>query len=73
MEKENKKRFFENDTAFEKENYSEEDFDIESLKNDNTTMYGETVCTEFAWLPLDKQKENAKKFDKITKDDKKSK
>lgn len=34
---------------------------------DNVTKYGETVCTEFAWLPLDKQKENALKFDKITK------
>ena len=33
----------------------------------NTTKYGEQVCSEFAWLPLDKQKEKAKKFDKITK------
>lgn len=38
---------------------------------DNVTKYGEFVCTEFAWLPLDKQKENAKKFDKITKKNKK--
>lgn len=36
-------------------------------KNDNVTLYGEYVCTEFAWLPLDKQKENAKKFAKITR------
>lgn len=36
-------------------------------KKDNVTMYGETVCTEFAWLPLDKQKENAERFDKMTK------
>lgn len=36
-------------------------------KKDNVTLYGENVCTEFAWLPLDKQKENAEKFDKITK------
>ena len=71
MEKENKKRLFENDTIFEKENYDEEDFDIKSIKDDNTTMYGETVCTEFAWLPLDKQKENAKKFDKMTNKDSK--
>ena len=28
-------------------------------KKDNTTMFGEEVCSEFAWLPLDKQKENA--------------
>lgn len=38
-----------------------------SIKKDNTTKYGEQVCSEFGWLPLDKQKENAKKFDKITK------
>lgn len=36
-------------------------------KKDNITMYGEQVCSEFAWLPLDKQKENADRFDKITK------
>lgn len=39
----------------------------------NTTMYGEQVCSEFAWLPLDKQKENAKKLEKITKEKKKNK
>ena len=36
-------------------------------KEDNVTLYGENVCTEFVWLPLDKQKENAKHFEKITK------
>lgn len=36
-------------------------------KEDNVTKYGETVCSLFAWLPLDKQKEKANKFDKITK------
>ena len=36
-------------------------------KIDNTTKYGEQVCSEFAWLPLDKQKENAEKFEKMTK------
>ena len=25
-------------------------------KSENTTKYGEEVCSEFAWLPLDKQK-----------------
>lgn len=42
-------------------------------KKENTTKYGEEVCSEFAWLPLDKQKENAEKFAKITnkKDNKK--
>lgn len=32
----------------------------------NKTKYGEFVCTEFEWLPLDKQKEKAKRFQKIT-------
>lgn len=36
-------------------------------KKDNVTFCGENVCTQFGWLPLDKQKENAEKFDKITK------
>lgn len=40
-------------------------------KKENTTKYGEQVCSEFAWLSLDKQKENAEKFDKITKKNKK--
>lgn len=33
----------------------------------NTTKYGEFVCTEHAWLPLDKQKEQAKRLENITK------
>lgn len=37
-----------------------------SDKKENTTKYGEQVCSEFAWLPLDKQKENAEKFAEIT-------
>ncbi len=36
-------------------------------KKENTTKYGEQVCSEFAWLPLDKQKEKAEKMDKMTK------
>lgn len=36
-------------------------------RKDNTTMFGEEVCSEFAWLPLDKQKENAERLAKITK------
>lgn len=39
---------------------------MKNKKNDNITKYGEQVCSEFAWLPLDKQKENAEKFEKIT-------
>lgn len=42
-----------------------------SIKKENTTMFGEEVCSEFAWLTLDKQKENAEKLSKIT--DKKEK
>lgn len=41
-------------------------------KKENTTKYGEEVCTEFAWLPLDKQKEKADRLDKITKTRKKN-
>lgn len=37
-------------------------------KKPNTTMYGEEVCSEFVWLPLDKQKENADKLANITKE-----
>lgn len=36
-------------------------------KKDNIAMFGEEVCSEFAWLPLDKQKENAERLAKITK------
>ncbi len=36
-------------------------------KQENTTMYGEQVCSEFVWLPIDRQKENANKLNNITK------
>jgi len=39
-------------------------------KKENTTKYGEEVCSEFAWLPLDKQKEKAEKLSKVTKSEK---
>ena len=43
---------------------------MEDLENkDNKTKYGEFVCSEFKWLPIEKQKENANKLDKITKKD----
>lgn len=45
----------------------------ESNKKENSTKYGEQVCSEFAWLPIDKQKENAKRFSKITKSSKNKK
>ena len=32
---------------------------MEDLENkDNKTKYGEFVCSEFKWLPIEKQKEN---------------
>jgi len=40
-------------------------------KKQNTTKYGEFVCTEHQWLPLDKQKEQAEKLQEITKAKKK--
>ena len=33
----------------------------------NTTKYGEFVCTEYQWLPLEKQKEQAEKMANMTK------
>ena len=38
----------------------------------NVTKYGEEICTEFSWLPLEKQKENAIRFENMTKKDDKS-
>ena len=43
----------------------------EQNKKENTTKYGEEVCREFCWLPIDKQKENAERLGKITKPNKK--
>lgn len=40
-------------------------------KKENTTKYGEQVCSEFSWIPLDKQKENAEKMAEMTKKNKK--
>ena len=42
-------------------------------KKDNTTKFGEFVCTEFEWLPLDKQKEQALKMQDMTKNKKRKK
>ena len=39
----------------------------QTYKKENSTKYGEQVCSEFAWLPLDKQKEKAEKLEKVTK------
>ena len=36
-------------------------------KMQNTTKYGEFVCSFYQWLPLDKQKEQAEKINEMTK------
>lgn len=33
----------------------------------NVTKYGEFVCSEFVWLPINKQKENAKRLEEMTR------
>lgn len=37
---------------------------------EDTTKYGEFVTTYFAWVPLDKQRENVEYLEKITKKEK---
>lgn len=34
---------------------------------ENSTKYGEFICSYDVWLPLDKQKEQAEKMEKMTK------
>lgn len=41
--------------------------------SENTTKYGEFVCSEFQWLPIEKQKEQAKEFESITQNESKRK
>lgn len=40
-------------------------------KEKDTTKYGEFVCSTFHWLPIEKQKSQAKNMEKITKENKK--
>ena len=42
---------------------------VDKIK-ENTTKYGEFVCSEYQWLPLDKQKEQANKMANMTKKEK---
>lgn len=35
---------------------------------EDTTKYGEFVSSYFAWITLEKQKQNAKEMDKMTKE-----
>ena len=36
-------------------------------KKEDTSMYGEFVCSLDHWLPIEKQKENAERLNEITK------
>ena len=44
----------------------------EDKKKTNTTKYGEFVCSAYKWLPLEKQKQDAKKLEDITKKENKN-
>ncbi len=45
----------------------------ERKRKEDTTQYGEFVCSEYHWLPIEKQKEQAKRLNNITKEENKSK
>jgi len=36
---------------------------------ENVTKYGEFVCTAFEWLPISRQKEQAKRLEQLTRED----
>lgn len=38
------------------------------FKKEDTTKYGEFVCSAYHWLPVEKQKEQANKMDRMTKE-----
>ena len=46
---------------------------MDEEKLENTTKYGEFVCSFHQWLPLDKQKEQAERFENITNSDRNEK
>lgn len=51
----------------EKDKKSNSIFEAETNEiGEDTTKYGEFISTYFAWVPLKKQKEKAKKMEKIT-------
>ena len=41
-----------------------------SKKKEDTTKYGEFVCSEYHWLPIEKQKEQVEKLENITEPNK---
>ena len=43
---------------------------VKKDEKEDKTKYGEFISSYFAWLTLDKQKENADKLSDITKDTK---
>ena len=43
--------------------------DKQFSKREDMTKYGEFVCSTFHWLPIEKQKEQAKNMVKMTKKD----
>lgn len=45
---------------------------MDENEKQNTTKYGEFVCSFYQWLPLDIQKEQTEKLNEITKKRKKS-
>lgn len=42
----------------------------EEHRREDTTKYGEFVCSSYHWLPIEKQKEQAKRLANITKNKK---
>ena len=40
----------------------------DKINKDDTTKYGEFISSYFAWMSLDKQKEEANKLSNITED-----
>ena len=42
----------------------------EKINGENHTKYGEFISSYFAWMSLDKQKEDANKLSNITEDKK---
>ncbi len=45
--------------------------EIKKQHKEDTTKYGEFVCSNYHWLPPEKQKEQADRLENITKDKKK--
>ena len=60
----------ENNHKFQTGELKEEINNMES--EEDVTKYGEFVSASFAWLTLDKQKNQAKKMEKMTKNNEKT-